>query len=315
MLQILLAPFLLTTFLSLPQKETPTQFRYGAMQPLQAVLEVMADTLPAQAALRKRYKLTYDSANHQRVTAIYSIPQPKKIVYPAVILLAGSGGHKDTDYVRYTADMLSTLGIASLSIDAQYHGDRAVVGKSGDIHLVGDPDMRDAFIQTVIDLRRAVDFLASKPEIDPKRIGYMGFSQGGIIGGTFIGVEPRINASILAVAGGGLIAAGKERGLFTDSNADAFATAARLTDPIYFIMGYAGRPLLMLSAKKDELIPKAMTDALYGAASEPKEIVWFNSGHALTPTALLVNVKAFFQKHLTSEVNAKDSTSGSHSRH
>ncbi|MEP6755130.1 MAG: acetylxylan esterase [Chthonomonadales bacterium] len=278
--------------------DTPVQFQYDSKLPLNAELRDLPDVLPAQAALRKRWKLTYSSTNNERVTAIFALPAKGTAPFPAVLLLAGSGGHKDTDYVRYTADMLSTLGCATISIDAQYHGDRSKPGISGDIHLVGDPVMRDAFIQTVVDLRRAVDYFCSRKEIDATRIGYMGFSQGGIIGGSFVGVELRVKATILAVAGGGMIAEGKNRNLYTDATAEQFAAAAKLTDPMYFIGGYAGRPLLMLSAKKDELIPKAMTDALFNAAKEPKKIVWFNSGHALTPTALLVNVKTFFQKQL-----------------
>ena len=65
-----------------------------------------------------------------------------------------------------------------------------------------------------------------------------------------------------------------------------------ITDPVYFIGRFSPRPLLMLSARRDELIPKFATEALFNAAGEPKELVWFNSGHVLPPTALIVNVKS-----------------------
>lgn len=260
-------------------------------------LKPLVDKTEAQTALRTRWHLAYDSVHDQRVTAIFTIPKKFAAPFPAVILLAGSGGHKDTDYVRFASDLMSTLGYATLSIDAQYHGERSRPERSGDIHLIGSATMRDAWIQTVIDLRRAVDYLQSRPDIDAKNLGYLGFSQGGMIGGTFIGVEPRIGAACLAIPGGGFLEWGPKAGLWKEST-PGIEVNATLTDPIHFIGRFSPRPLLMLSAKRDELIPKFATDALFAAAKDPKEIVWFDSGHVLPPTALIVTVKAFFLKYL-----------------
>lgn len=272
-------------------------YDYDAALPLHAELLPLEDKTASQTALRARWHLAYDSVHDQRVTAIFTIPKKFAPAYPAVILLAGSGGHKDTDYVRIAADMMATLGYATLSIDAQYHGERSRPGKSGDIHLISSDTMRDAWIQTVVDLRRAVDYLQSRPDIDGKKIGYLGFSQGGMIGGTFIGVEPRVTAACLAIPGGGFLEWGPKAGLWKETTPAIEANAA-MTDPIHFIGSFGPRPLLMLSAKRDELIPKFATDALFAAARDPKEIVWFDSGHVLPPTALITNAKGFFLKRL-----------------
>jgi uncharacterized protein len=275
-----------------------THYNYDASLPLNPVLKELPDETESLAELRKRWHLTYSSTNGERVTSIFTLPQKFAGPYPAVILLAGSGGHKDTDYVRIASNMFSTMGYATLSIDAQYHGERSKPGKSGDIHLIGKDDMRDAWIQTVVDLRRAVDFLVSRRNIDTSNLGYLGFSQGGMIGGTFIGVEPRIKAACLAIPGGGFYEEGKKRGLVTPENDVQFLANAKMTDPMYFLGQFSPRPLLVLSAKKDELIPKSMTDALYNAAKDPKGIKWYNSGHVLPPTALITDAKEFFLKHL-----------------
>jgi hypothetical protein len=37
--------------------------------------------------------------------------------------------------------------------------------------------------------------------------------------------------------------------------------------------------LLFQNALKDEIIPKECTDAYYGKAQEPKEILWYDCGH------------------------------------
>jgi dienelactone hydrolase len=295
---------LASTRAAMAQAQPPTAeslrlavYNYDSSLALQPELKLLPDRLESQSALRTRWHLAYDSVHDQRVTAILTIPKKFAAPFPAVILLAGSGGHKDTDYVRIASDLMSTLGYATLSIDAQYHGERSRPGRSGDIHLINSSTNRDAWIQTVIDLRRAVDYLQSRDDIDKSKIGYLGFSQGGMIGGTFIGVEPRIVAACLAIPGGGFLEWGPKVGLWKETTPELEANAA-LTDPIYFIGRFGSRPLLMLSAKRDELIPKYATDALFSAAKDPKEIVWFDSGHVLPPTALITNVKGFFAKHL-----------------
>ncbi len=272
-------------------------YDYDPALPLQPELKEMPDQNERQAALRTRYRLAYDSAHDQRVTAILSIPKRFPPPYPAVILLHGSGGHKDTDYVRIAADMFATLGYAALSIDGQYRGERARPGRTGDIHLINSSTNRDAWVQTVIDLRRAVDYLHSRSDIEKSKIGFLGFSQGGMIGGTFIGVEPRIAVACLAIAGGNFVEWAKTAGFWKPELARTVEVNAAITDPIHFIGRFAPRPLLMLNAKRDELIPRANAEALFNAARDPREIIWYNSGHVL-PLNAVNDIKAFFLKHL-----------------
>ena len=59
--------------------------------------------------------------------------------------------------------------------------------------------------QAVQDVRRTIDLLASRPEVDPKKIGITGISLGGIVSGTAAGMEPRINRAMLILAGGDLL--------------------------------------------------------------------------------------------------------------
>jgi dienelactone hydrolase len=250
--------------------------------------------------IRKRWLVRYDSVCDQRVPGILAIPPAPGGRKPAVLLLAGSGGHKNTDYVRLTSDMLNTLGFITFAIDAQYHGDRARKGRSGDIHLVYDVTARDAFIQTVRDLRRAVDYLCSRPDVDKNRIGFVGFSQGGMIGGTFIGVEPRVRVACLAVPGGGFAEWARKAKMVSKNREGDLDIGAAMTDPIHFLGKFAPRPLLILAAKKDELIAPYATEAVYAAAGAGKKLLWYNSGHVLPPNAILIDAKQFFQSHLGS---------------
>ncbi len=96
--------------------------------------------------------------------------------FTAVVLLSGSGpqnrneellGHKP---FLVLADWLTRSGIAVLRYD-----DRGVAGSSGDFAGASSGD----FAQ---DALAAVNFLKSRREINPGRIGFLGHSEGGIIG-------------------------------------------------------------------------------------------------------------------------------------
>src|SRR5678815_4053308 len=60
---------------------------------------------------------------------------------------------------------------------------------------------RDAVIQWTQDLRRSIDYLETREDIDRERLGYFGFSWGGELGGLIPAVEPRLKVSVLHVSG------------------------------------------------------------------------------------------------------------------
>lgn len=64
--------------------------------------------------------------------------------------------------------------------------------------------MSDRFRVTVIDLRRLVDWMELQPEIDPQRIGLVGFSMSAVVGALLLGADSRPAAAAL-VMGGALI--------------------------------------------------------------------------------------------------------------
>ncbi|MHC4832079.1 MAG: SUMF1/EgtB/PvdO family nonheme iron enzyme, partial [Planctomycetota bacterium] len=65
----------------------------------------------------------------------------------------------------------------------------------------GPNDRRDHMIQLAKDLRRAVDFLETREDIDSGKLAYYGLSWGAGAGPVMTAVEPRFRASVL-VAGG-----------------------------------------------------------------------------------------------------------------
>ena len=89
--------------------------------------------------------------------------------HPAVVILQGSGGETRWGTNRFIADRFARLGIAALVYDKRGSG-----ASTGDWKSSSYDDLaRDALA--------AIDLLASRSDIDPKRIGLHGHSEGGII--------------------------------------------------------------------------------------------------------------------------------------
>lgn len=111
--------------------------------------------------------------------------------FPAVLLITGSGG-QDRDETVFEhkpflvlADALTRRGIAVLRVD-----DRGVGGSSA-----GPPDSTTADLAT--DVRAGLAWLRSRPEIDPKRVGLLGHSEGGAIATIVAAGDPSVAFALL----------------------------------------------------------------------------------------------------------------------
>jgi dienelactone hydrolase len=243
------------------------------------------------------YHLIYTSAHEQRVTAILMIPKGTG-PFPAVIAQHGYQGNKQVDYVAAVCDFLVKQGYAVMAIDAQYHGERAKAGRDIFMYATAPHTARDAFAQTVIDLRRAVDVLQARPEIDAKRMGYWGASMGAMLGAVFCGLDQRIRAACLVVGGGGIAnTLSKRFGLAPSGDTK---DALTVIEPVNYVGMISPRPLLMLNGKQDKTIPVEAAQALFDAAGEPKRIVWYDAGHTdLPPGEVMGETLRFFSQNLS----------------
>lgn len=302
-------PFVLPTPGDTVEAMRLKNYQYDHTLPLNAELVPM-DSAPYWT----RQGLTYFSANNQKVTCILALPKSFSAPYPAVILVHGSGGHKDTSYIKMASEAFVRKGYATLAIDTQYHGGRAVLGRSGEIHMPDSYLMRDAWIQSVIDVRRAVDYLQTRSDIEGSKIGYLGFSQGAMLGSVVVGVEERIGPFCLAVPGGGFVDIVKHIDQYpvlkahwpiqaTPEVMKRIEEIANVTDPIYYIGRIGSRPLLIIVAKYDEIIPPESSAALIKAAhaDEKTQVKRWASGHALNPTSIF-DIDNFFIKNFGKRV-------------
>jgi pimeloyl-ACP methyl ester carboxylesterase len=116
--------------------------------------------------------------------------------FPVALLITGSGpqdrdetilGHKP---FRVIADYLSRRGIAVLRVD-----DRGVGGSTGDA-------MKATLDDQAGDVLAGVDFLKSRADIDPKHIGVIGHSEGGIIATLAASRSPSISFVVMLAGTG-----------------------------------------------------------------------------------------------------------------
>ena len=60
---------------------------------------------------------------------------------------------------------------------------------------------RDHVLQWGKDVRRAVDYLSTRMDLDSTRLAFSGASWGGAMGGLMLAIEPRFRVAILYIAG------------------------------------------------------------------------------------------------------------------
>ncbi len=123
---------------------------------------------------------------------------------PVVIMLHGTGGRKE-DQPAFMAELVKD-GFIAVAIDGRYHGARSKAGK-GSVEYVeailrayrGSGE-HPFFFDPVWDVMRLIDYLETRDDIDPKRIGMIGFSKGGIEAYLAAAVDPRIAVAVPCIS-------------------------------------------------------------------------------------------------------------------
>ena len=216
-----------------------------------------------------------------------------------VILQHGFAG--DNSFGQTVANELARDDLAGIAISAVLHGRR---GNFLDLLASTPLQVRDIFRQTNADqmalvrsIQAGVDVDADgEADLDPSGIGYLGVSLGGILGGTFIAVEPAIQMAVLNVAGGRVAFLGDNPGTRPfysqyyamlaelDVNSAEFETfrqrllelgqqALDPADPLDYARrwsiepfeGFTPRRVLIQEGIGDQLVDNASTEALAAA--------------------------------------------------
>lgn len=239
------------------------------------------------------FYLSYQSVHDKKVTALLTVPKGEQ-PFPTIILMHGLGDRKTVDYIEAGNKYLLDAGYAVLRLDISNHGDRFKYDYDFDLTDGYKYWTRDLITQTVFDLRRAIDFIQTREELDPRRIGYMGISLGGIIGSIFCSVEERVEVPVIVLAGGNLNLMFGKGALSVDTK-----NYLSIIDPINYAAKISPRPLLMINAENDDIVPPITSKLLFKAAKKPKEIIWYPAKHHDIPiTKVYSDGIQWFDKYL-----------------
>ncbi len=229
----------------------------------------------------KKTTFTFAATDGSTVPALLFLPLEGP-TQSLVLFLHGLGDSKDD--ASLLANTLCPNGIALLAIDARQHGDR----KQAEARLIA-PDLnrfRQTVIGTIVDNRRALDYVASRTDFNFDRIVLVGVSMGGIFGSILSAVEPRIDAAALLVAGGRWDILFRssyhpEAGNLRPDGVLPTTIRSQLAavEPVNFVGHIAPRSVFFANGKLDRIITPRSAQALHDAASQPKEIHWYQVGH------------------------------------
>lgn len=260
-------------------------FQADPFEPLSFFLRE-AEGLEGSAAVRQlEFEL---SSLGDRVPGRLLLPANRRGPFPLILAQHGVGGAKDADYMDAACLPWVRGGAAVASIDFPLHGERAsaklserILGlfEAGSDLSPFAAELWISFVrQAAVDLRRTLDAMAELPEVDDRRMAYAGFSLGTILGVPFCAEDPRISAAALAIGGGGI--------------------GPAATDPVAHIPRFSPRPVLFVSAMRDQTIPRERAEALHEAAGHPKEVLWFDCSHSELPGVALKAMWRFLEHHL-----------------
>ena len=188
---------------------------------------------------------------------------------PAVLLLHGYSSSKER-LADTMGRALAARGIASLAIDLPLHGSRddAIIeeARSDPLGLV------QHWKRALAEANAAIDWLSAHNAVDAHCLAVAGYSLGSYVALQTAAAQERVGAIIIAAGG--------------DLPATPWTSIVRvISDPVRSVKSLSGRPLLMLHGRSDRTVRPDQAQRLYDAASEPKELRWYESGHVLPATA------------------------------
>jgi cephalosporin-C deacetylase-like acetyl esterase len=266
-----------------PYSELVKAFRYVKVP---IAVNVMSDS---DDGVLRAQTIEFEADHGQTCSAELIFPdRPGR--YPGVVWL-GSG---DKDWEHHALEF-SKLGAVSILPD--WCGDSSLT----DAH----PQYQER-VRMIINLRRAVDILASRGDVDPRRIAFVGHSGGTLLGVDAVAVDKRFKAAVFEVGLQGYtyhictspipFAIGVRKQL--KDQLLNFATVLAPLDAILYVGHEAPTVLLFQSARLDQAITTADAQAFFDAASEPKQLKWYDTGHKMELPAVTKDRTDFLKQQL-----------------
>ncbi len=165
---------------------------------------------------------------------------------------------------------------------------------------------RDAMIAAVVALRRAVDVLEARDDVDPHRIAVAGHSFGAMMGAVAASIDPRFKAAVFEA---GLLGMSIHIGTSPHPWAQGvrkqlgeglthYLEVTSVVDAAHYI-GYAPAiPKLFQSAWYDPGVSHEDSIKFYEAATGPKALKWYDTAHDIDDIGAIADRMRFLAKAL-----------------
>jgi len=162
-------------------------------------LSPQVDELPATNGIAQfHFSFAADAA--QRVPGVLMKSANFYGRRPVVIALHGTGGNKNN--MLSLSRKLAEKGFIAVAMDSRYHGERIKSGKGTSeyneavVRAWRGSGEHPLYYDTVWDVMRLVDYLATRDDVDVSRIGLIGISKGGIETYLAAAADPRIAVAV-----------------------------------------------------------------------------------------------------------------------
>jgi len=231
------------------------------------------------------YDVLYDSPRGGKVTAFVIEPSRRGVRNAGIVF--GHWGPGDRTEFLPEAKALARLGAVCVLIDYPWKRPAPWYADADDVM---EPDRAiQLHRQAVVDLRRAIDLLLAREDIDPARLGYVGHSYGAQFGGILAAVDKRLKAVVLM--GGipdmdAILLEGRGPALesYREKNQTQIRESLkklRATAAVEFVPHASPVPLLFQFARHEWNFDVPAMERYFQAASEPKSVRWYETGHEL----------------------------------
>ena len=147
------------------------------------------------------------------------------------------------------------------------------------------------FVQQVLDMRRGVDVLLARKDVDPKRLAYVGHSYNAGVGGILAGVERRFKAFVL-MAGGLSDEVNSKTPQYQEfrqkvgpEKLDAFIAKYYYLDQGKFVSHAAPAVVFLQYATQETFLTPELARQYAAIVSEPKRFKLYEAPHALNAEA------------------------------
>ena len=244
---------------------------------------------------------SYASPGGDRVTA-YLVTPEREQKSPAVLFGHWGGGNR----TEFLPEAIRYARAGAVSLLPDYPWARPAPWRRS-LRFTDDPEHDfPLYVQAVVDLRRGLDYLVSRPGVDASRLAYVGHSWGAQWGAILAAVDRRPRTIIL------MAGVPDSEALYTESDDPDFAdlrqkspgAVNRLLEVMKPLSAarYVGQaapaPLYFQFARYEQLFARPSMERYYDAAPKPKSITWYPTGHDLNDPQALLDRAAWLQKHI-----------------